>query len=88
MWEMQHRNANKASNEKVIDNDDDMDWALQYQAYLDEKEKARDDESGKEVKEGKEDDKEAEEGEEWAKEYAAYCAEKEKDFFEANKSKE
>ncbi|KAL7500729.1 hypothetical protein ACHAWT_008713 [Skeletonema menzelii] len=77
-----------ASNEKVIDDDDDKDWALQYQAYLDEKEKARDDESGKEVKEGKEDDKEAEEGEEWAKEYAAYCAEKEKDFFEANKSKE
>ena len=85
---MQHRNANKASNEKKGSDDDDMDWALQYQAYLDEQEKARDDESDKEDKEGEEDDKEAEEGEEWLKEYAAYCAEKEKDFFEANKPKE
>ena len=86
---MQHRNTKKVSNEKKeSDNDDDMDWALQYQAYLDEKEKARDDDCDKEDEEGKENKEEAEEGEEWAREYAAYCAEKEKDFFEANKPKE
>ena len=85
---MQHRNTKKVSNEKKeSDNDDDMDWALQYQAYLDEKEQARDDEGDKD-EEGKENEKVAEEGEEWAREYAAYCAEKEKDFFEANKPKE
>mmetsp|Transcript_19195 Transcript_19195/g.27336 ORF Transcript_19195/g.27336 Transcript_19195/m.27336 type:complete len:88 (+) Transcript_19195:1060-1323(+) len=87
---MQHRKPkNVISNEKDVDNDedDDMDWALQYQAYLDEKEKARDDESDKEDNEVKAKDTEVE-GEEWAKEYAAYCAEKEKDFFDANKPKE
>eukprot|EP00984_Skeletonema_dohrnii_P011240 scaffold4470_cov99-Skeletonema_dohrnii-CCMP3373.AAC.1 len=76
----------EAPSKEVVD-DGEMDWALQYQAYLDEQEKASDDESDTDDDEGKEKDTEVD-GEEWAKEYAAYCAEKEKEFFEANKPKE
>eukprot|EP00985_Skeletonema_marinoi_P003993 scaffold1742_cov150-Skeletonema_marinoi.AAC.12 len=73
----------EAPSKEEVD-DGEMDWALQYQAYLDEQEKERG-ESDTEDDEGEEDEVE---GEEWAKEYAAYCAEKEKEFFEANKPKE
>jgi len=83
VWEMHHRKPKETPNEKDVD-DGDMDWALQYQAYLDEQEKERG-ESDTEDDEGEEDEVE---GEEWAKEYAAYCDEKEKEFFEANKPKE
>mmetsp|Transcript_34955 Transcript_34955/g.51433 ORF Transcript_34955/g.51433 Transcript_34955/m.51433 type:complete len:85 (-) Transcript_34955:1177-1431(-) len=82
---MQYRKPKEAPSKEVVD-DGEMDWALQYQAYLDEQEKERD-ESDTEEDEGKEKDTEVD-GEEWAKEYAAYCAEKEKEFFEANKPKE
>ena len=82
---MKHRKPKEAPSKEEVD-DGEMDWALQYQAYLDEQEKERG-ESDTEDDEGKEKDTEVD-GEEWAKEYAAYCAEKEKEFFEANKPKE
>jgi hypothetical protein len=80
--ELQHRKPKESK--KDID-DSEVDWALEYQAFLEEKEKARDDESDED--EGKQKDA-VEEGEEWAKEYAAYCTEKEKEFFDKNKPKE
>jgi hypothetical protein len=73
--------------EKKGKDDEEVDWALEYQAFLEEQEKAN---TGDECDRAEENRKEdtVVDGEEWAKEYAAHCAEKEKEFFEANKPKE
>ena len=76
-----------AGHEKKGKDDEEVDWALEYQNFLEEKEKAiADDDSDRSEKERKEDS--VVDGEDWAKEYAAHCAEKEKEFFEANRPKE
>jgi len=81
---MQHRKLNETPNKEDV-SDSEVDWALEYQAFLEEKENARDDENDED--ESKRDNKEKE-GEGWAKEYADYCNEKEKEFFDANTPKE
>lgn len=62
------------------------DWALQYQAYLDEKDASLDKEDDDKVPSKEE--KNSPQGEDWAVQYAQYCIEKEKEFFESNRSQE
>ena len=73
--------------EKKGRDDEEVDWALEYQNFLEEKEKANADDECDRVEEIRKEDTVVD-GEEWAKEYAAHCDEKEKEFFEANKPKE
>ena len=54
---------------------------------MQEKEKANADDDSDRSEESRKEDIVVD-GEDWAKEYAAHCAEKEKEFFEANKPKE
>lgn len=76
-----------AGHEQQGRDDEEVDWALEYQAFLEESEKANaDDDSDRSEEKRKEDT--MVDGEDWAREYAEYCAEKEKEFFEENKPKE
>lgn len=62
--------------DKVDDSSqDDQDWAVQYQAYLDEQDAMQQHEhqGTAEIQ-----------GEDWAVQYAEHCMEKEKEFFETN----
>ena len=78
---------NAGHEKKGGDDEEEVDWALEYQTFLEEQEKANaDDECDRGEEERKEDS--VVDGEDWAKEYAAHCAEKEKEFIEANKPKE
>ena len=74
---------NKRRKPTPKDDSDNMDWAMEYQAFLEEKEKLNANESDEDEKIKEQDT--TVEGEDWAKEYAAYCGEKEKEFFDANK---
>ena len=73
--------------EKKGGDDEELDWALEYQTFLEEREKANADDDSDRSEENRKEDIVGD-GEDWAKEYAAHCAEKEKEFFEANKPKE
>jgi hypothetical protein len=66
--------------------EDEEDWALQYQAYLDEKDVLLNEDDDDKVPSKQE--KSSPQGQDWAVEYAQYCIEKEKEFFESNRSKE
>ena len=82
-----HRKPKETPSKEDAD-DSDVDWALEYHAFLEGKEKVDVDESDKGDKDESEQADTEEEGEEWAKEYATYCCEKEEEFFDKNKPKE
>jgi hypothetical protein len=68
-----------------VQDQEEEDWAVQYQAYLDEKD-AMLNEDGEDVpsRQGNK----SPQGEDWAVQYAEYCIEKEKEFFQYNQIKE
>ncbi|KAL7540009.1 hypothetical protein ACHAXR_009788 [Thalassiosira sp. AJA248-18] len=68
--------------------DDPDDWANQYQAYLDEQESLDNEDAINQKDIITLDEDEELEGEDWAIEYAKYCEEKEREFFESNKTNE
>ena len=72
-------------------NDKSDDWALEYQAYLDEQEQLeKENENNLEdlAISDKHEEKEEEHKEDWAVQYQAYCEEKERKFFDNYKIKE
>eukprot|EP00956_Cyclotella_meneghiniana_P010149 scaffold13986_cov58-Cyclotella_meneghiniana.AAC.3 len=76
---MEITNEPVRSDEVNENTDDDEDWAAQYQAYLDEQDALKEDETVE-----KTETQGNIEGEDWAVQYAEYCMEKEKEFFETN----
>lgn len=64
---------------------DPRDWAAQYQSYLDKGELATDADVNQDTETGN--DIKALKGDDWAVQYAKHCEEKEREFFESNKSK-
>lgn len=77
-------------NNATEEGSDDEDWAVQYQEYLEEKErndreqaKVMDSERDGGEEEEEEEDTEDDEEEDWALQYAKYCEEKEREFFES-----
>lgn len=68
--------------------DDPDDWANQYQAYLDEQESLENEDAINQKDIITLDEAEELEGEDWAIQYAKYCEEKEREFFESNKTNE
>jgi len=63
--------------------DNEEDWGVQYQAYLEEQELKSENDINEEKREAKGESKE----EDWAVQYQAHVEEKEKEFFESNKPK-
>jgi len=61
------------------------DWAIQYQAYLDNKEAIVDEQENYSLE--NQNDKKVLKGEDWAVQYAEYCVEKENEIFSSYQNK-
>lgn len=76
---------NSSKEEIKCSENDEEDWAAQYQAYLDEKEIV---EKHNDTSAGNNSETDVLEGEDWAIQYAEYCTKKEKEFFLSNPTKD